>query len=106
MGYAATRLLLSGKSGYLISLENGSTNPIRYEDLPLDDEGRVIPRLVDIESESYQVARKYMFRIDKQDLQDEEFAARLSETANMTVEQLKVRFSHMFAVQAYNPPAF
>ncbi|MDP6354434.1 MAG: 6-phosphofructokinase [Planctomycetota bacterium] len=106
MGYAATRLLLSGKSGYLISLENGSTNPIRYEDLPFDDEGRVIPRLVDIESESYQVARKYMFRIDKQDLQDEEFAVRLSETANMTVEQLKVRFSQMFALQAYNPPVF
>ena len=107
MGYAATRLLMSGKSGYLISLENGSTNPIRYEDLPLDDKGKVKPRLVDINSESYQVARKYMFRIDEQDLQDEKFAARLSETANgMTREQLIERFSHMFAAQAYKPPVF
>jgi 6-phosphofructokinase 1 len=105
LGYAAAKLLLSGQSGYLVSLRDGRTNPIRYEDVPTDTEGKVQPRTVDVTSESYEVARRYMFRLEREHLENPSDLARLTQIAgNMTPEQFKARFERAVNLQAYTGP--
>jgi len=102
LGYAGAKLLLSGKSGYLISMVGGHSKPIKYEDVPTDANGKVEPRVVDVTSESYEVARRYMFRLESRHLECRDELARLTEICgDMTAEDLKARFSRAVDIQAY-----
>jgi len=105
LGYAGAKLLLSGKSGYLISMVGGHSKPIKYEDVPTDAKGKVEPRVVDVTSESYEVARRYMFRLERRHLESRDELARLAEIAgDMSVQDLKARFSRVVDIQAYKGP--
>jgi 6-phosphofructokinase 1 len=51
--------------------------------------GRTLPRLVDINSEYYEVAREYMIRLEPSDLQDHEKLAKLAAAAMMTTDEFE-----------------
>jgi 6-phosphofructokinase 1 len=50
-----------------------------------------------VDGEGYECARRYMFRLDKQDFADPERLARLSAAAGMTPEQFRQRFYYVVA---------
>jgi 6-phosphofructokinase 1 len=59
--------------------------------LPFDDlrdptTGRIRIRIVDVRSEHYHVARKYMIRLEQSDLDDTEMCAKLAAAAHLTPE--------------------
>jgi len=97
LGYGAVRYLLQGGSGALIALSGGRVKPVTLEELLDPATGRIRVRLVDVTTESYEVARKYMIRLDEADLSEprlsrlavqtplssEAFAARLGSVAGV-----------------------
>ncbi|MBI5044228.1 MAG: 6-phosphofructokinase [Nitrospirae bacterium] len=92
LGYGGVRFLLNGGSGAMIVYDGGRLTPIQFKDMIDPKTGKTRIRLVDIKSESYTVARKYMIRLEKEDLEEKNIKS-LAEAGKMTVEQFKKRFS-------------
>lgn len=70
LGYGAVRYLRSGGSGALIALSGGRVTPVDLGDLIDPATGRIRIRLVDVTTESYDVARSYMIRLEPRDLEE------------------------------------
>ena len=101
LGYGAARALLSEPSeqypehGGLICLVGGDIKVLPFDQLRDPETGRTRVRTVDVEGESYQVARKYMIRLEKSDLADNEMKRRLAEAAEMTPDEFGERFARV-----------
>ncbi len=94
LGYGAVRFLMSGGTGAMITLDEGRLRPVSFVEMADPSTGRTRVRLVDIASEAYEVGRKYMIRLEKQDFTPDQ-ASRLARTAGMTVQQFMDRFSYL-----------
>jgi len=99
LGYNAVRYLLSDdpkhQKNALICVDNGKLHPIPFEDIIDPSTGKTEVRYVNVDSDSYKVARSYMVRLEKRDLEDEEFLAKLAREAKMTPEKFKEKFGHL-----------
>ncbi len=99
LGYGAIRFLLEEpdderlRFGGLVCL--GRAGHLRV--LPFDEvadpvTGRTRIRLVDTESETYRVAREYMLRLEREDLEDPETLAGMASAAGLTTDEVVRRF--------------
>ena len=99
LGYGAVRFLLGDtsekSSGVLISIQDGHLVPIPFDQILDKQTGRTTVRRVNMETESYKVARAYMLRLDREDFEDEEALAELAKAANCTPEEFKAQFGHV-----------
>jgi len=91
LGYGAVRYLLRGESGALIALSGGRVTPVNLDDLRDPTTGRVRIRSVDVTTEGYEVARKYMIRLEPSDFVEPRLS-RLAAHTNMSAEVLKAEF--------------
>ena len=96
LGYGAVRYLLKGGSGALIALSGGHVVPVTLEELTNPQTGRIRVRLVDIATESYQVAREYMIRLEPEDMSEPQLT-RLSAKTNLTPQEFATRFGRLFS---------
>jgi 6-phosphofructokinase 1 len=96
LGYGAVRFLLNGGSGAMITLDEGRLRPVSFVEMADPETGRTKVRLVDIRSEAYEVGRKYMIRLEKEDFAPGRVEA-LAKTAGMSISQFKKRFSPLSA---------
>ena len=55
------------------------------------------PRKVNVDSESFECARRYMIRLEKSDLEGEKLIS-LAALTNLTAEKFKERFSKVVAI--------
>ena len=99
LGFGAARFLIAGspddrlRLGGLVSLgPGGHVQVIPFEDFEDPGTGRTRVRLVDIESEYYQVARSYMLRLERTDLEDAVMLETIAESAGTTPDQFRERF--------------
>ncbi|MCY4653648.1 MAG: 6-phosphofructokinase, partial [Dehalococcoidia bacterium] len=98
LGFGAARSLLSEPSeqypaqGGLICLVGGDIRVMPFDQLRDPSTGRTRVRTVDVEGESYLVARKYMIRLEESDLEDCEMKSRLADAAGMTPNEFGDRF--------------
>jgi ATP-dependent phosphofructokinase / diphosphate-dependent phosphofructokinase len=92
LGYAAVRYLLGGGSGALITIQGGEFQAIPFDEVIDPATGRGRLRSVDIETESYQVARDYMVRIGKKDFADEDWLAKLADASNVSLQEFTAHF--------------
>ncbi len=97
LGFGAVRFLLGDfekdLSGGMICVESGRIKVLPFEELIDPVTGRTKVRMVDINSEHYRVARGYMIRLTKKDLQDNNMLTKLANLAKMSVEEFLKRFS-------------
>jgi 6-phosphofructokinase len=98
LGYGAVRFLLSEPAdirlrhaGFLC-LEGGRLNVLPLDDLRDPATGRIRIRVVDVHSEHYHVARKYMIRLEQSDLDDADMCGKLAAAAHMTPERFVSAF--------------
>jgi len=91
LGYGAVRYLLSGGSGALIAITGGRVTPVSLNDLKDPETGRVRTRMVEVDTESYHVARSYMIRLETHDL-EEPMLSSLAAQTKLAPEQFKQRF--------------
>ena len=95
LGYGAVKFLMGGNSGAIVSIQAGKLVPIYFDDIIDPVTGKTKVRMVDINTESYEVARKYMIRLEKEDIQNPKRVKLLAEAGNMTEEEFTERFGYM-----------
>jgi ATP-dependent phosphofructokinase / diphosphate-dependent phosphofructokinase len=94
LGYAAVRYLLSGHTGAIVTVDKGQLIPVKFDDI-IGKDGRIATREVDVDSDSYQVARKYMIRLEKGDFDEIKNIARLALIGNMKTEEFEAKFKYL-----------
>lgn len=94
LGYGAVRHLLAGGSGALIALSGGHVVPVTLEQLTDPATGRIRVRFVDITTESYEVARKYMIRLEPGDLEEPKLS-RLAVQTSIGSQEFASRFARI-----------
>jgi 6-phosphofructokinase 1 len=106
LGYGAVKFLLSEpkddkvKEGGMVCLVGGRLEILPFDELRDPVTGRTKVRLVDINSEHYKVAREYMIRLEREDLENPEMLAKLAAAAKMTPEEFKKKFAHVVGLEA------
>jgi len=94
LGYAAVRYLLQGNSGAIVTVDKGQLIPVKFEDI-INADGKISTREVDVDSDSYQVARKYMIRLESSDFDEVKNIARLALIGNMKTEEFIEKFKYL-----------
>ena len=102
LGYAAAKFLIEGGSGALVSMQGGRFVPVPLEEMLDSRTNRMQVRLVDIESTRYAIARRYMIRIRRDDLEDPVILARLAASSDINTDEFRVRFQ---SIVGYEPPS-
>lgn len=95
LGYGAVKFLFSGGSNAMIAYRSGKLAPVPFSEIIDPKTGRTGIRLVDINSESYEVAKAYMIRLKKQDFDDRENLERLARAGNLSPEEFEGRFRYI-----------
>ncbi|HEX8559331.1 MAG TPA: diphosphate--fructose-6-phosphate 1-phosphotransferase [Pyrinomonadaceae bacterium] len=92
LGYAAFRHLHEGHSNAMITIQGGEFRAVPFDELTDAETGRGRQRAVDVDTESYQVARDYMVRIGEKDFRDDAWVARLADAAGLPKDDFVARF--------------
>ncbi|MFN2543326.1 MAG: diphosphate--fructose-6-phosphate 1-phosphotransferase [Actinomycetota bacterium] len=101
LGYGAVSylkaLVASGSDdiGAMITVQEGHMVPLPFGSFNDPETGRVRVRLTNVESSSYQVAREYMIRLEREDLEDEERLRPIAEAAGTTPEAFRDRYGYL-----------
>ncbi len=98
LGFGAVKFLLGTEAasyGAIVSYVEGKLTPLKFEDMINPQTSRMRPRLVDVTSENYECARRYMIRLEKSDFEDTAKLAALGKIVNLTPEQFKTRFEYV-----------
>ena len=95
LGNAAVHYLLDGGSGAMITVQGGHVVPMPLRELLDPATNRMQVRLVDVESDSYEIARKYMIRVVPEDFSDPNRLLRLARAGYMTPDEFKDRFAYL-----------
>jgi ATP-dependent phosphofructokinase / diphosphate-dependent phosphofructokinase len=91
LGYSAVKFLVGGGSGAMIMLKDGKSLPIKFADLVDPRTGKTRIRTVDPDSDDYHMARRYMIRLEKEDLEGEALA-KLAAAVKMQPEDFRKKF--------------
>lgn len=97
LGYAAARFLLEGGSGAMVTVQGGKLTPKAFDDILDPKTGRMRVRLVDANSDNLRVARAYMTRLLKADLDDAQMLRKLASVTKLSPEAFKDAFAHVAA---------
>jgi 6-phosphofructokinase len=101
LGYCATRYLLAGGHGAMVSMQGGRFVPIAFSDMVDPSTGRTRVRLVDINSTRYAIARRYMIRLRRDDFSDEHQLTNFASKMGLSVADFRRRFEYLVE---YEPP--
>ncbi|MHB8882278.1 MAG: diphosphate--fructose-6-phosphate 1-phosphotransferase [Thermodesulfovibrionales bacterium] len=94
LGYGAVKFLLRGGTGAMIVFDEGRLRPISFVEMADPGTGKTRVRLVDINAETYEVGRKYMIRLEKDDFEAKNLQA-LAAAARLSVRDFTKRFSYL-----------
>jgi ATP-dependent phosphofructokinase / diphosphate-dependent phosphofructokinase len=92
LGYCAAQFLLDGGNGAMVSIVNGHFTPLPFKEILDAATGRTRVRMVDIESESYKIARAYMARLEPEDFTNQEALAQYAHVLNISPDQFRSGF--------------
>jgi 6-phosphofructokinase 1 len=98
LGYGAVKFLLSPQAeehGVVITFVGGTMIPRPFEEMIDPVTKKMRPRLVDVNGETYEVARRYMIRLEKSDFDVPSRLERLADVVNMTPNQFRERFEYV-----------
>jgi ATP-dependent phosphofructokinase / diphosphate-dependent phosphofructokinase len=93
LGYCAAQYLLDGGTSAMVSIQNGRFTPIPFVRMVDSSTGRTKVRMVDVDSQSYQIARQYMIRLTEADLNDSGALGRYAALTGLSVEKFRERFA-------------
>ncbi len=92
LGYGAFEFLRDGGSNALISIQDNRIVPIPFDLLIDPATGKTRVRRVNTESIQYRIAREYMIRLEKEDLEHGPALDRLAASVRLTPEEFSERF--------------
>ena len=95
LGYGAVKFLINNGTRAMVSLVGGKIKPLYFDNLIDPETGRSEVRLVNIYTESYEVARKYMIRLEEDDFADDGKIEKLARAANISKEEFVDKFGYL-----------
>jgi 6-phosphofructokinase 1 len=95
LGYMASKFLFDNGSGALISIQGGHFIPIPLKKIIDPKTKRMKIRMVDINSEYYHVANRYMIRLKPEDFEDAHELAKYAATAGISLEEFREQFGKL-----------
>ncbi|MBN2357832.1 MAG: 6-phosphofructokinase [Deltaproteobacteria bacterium] len=95
LGFAAVRYLLEGGNGAMICMIDGKLVPIGFDEMLDPQTKKTKVRRVDVDGDYYRVAREYMIRIERSDIDDPKRLAQLALVANTTPEAFRQQFGYL-----------
>ena len=93
LGYCAAQYLLDGGTSAMVSIQNGRFTPIPFESMVDASTGRTKVRMVDVDSQSCQIARQYMIRLNNDDMNNPVTLGRYAALTGLSVETFQQRFA-------------
>jgi 6-phosphofructokinase 1 len=98
LGQVAVDFLLEGGTNAMITIQNNKPVPMPYDQIMDPETGHTEVRMVNVDAFTYRSARKFMIRLEKEDLQDEQQIAKLTSCTNLTPKQFVERFGYLGGV--------
>jgi 6-phosphofructokinase 1 len=95
LGYCAAKYLCEGGNASLISMVQSSFRAIPFETIMDRKTGRVRVRMVDINSDRYMIARRYMLRLRKDDFDDPSELAKFATVLGLSIEEFEKEFAYL-----------
>lgn len=95
LGFAAIRFLIEGGSAGMVMVVNGKRKSVPFHEMRDPITGKTIVRNVDVKSEGYLVARRYMQRLTAKDFDSRQELAVLAEAAHCTIEEFVSYFGSL-----------
>jgi 6-phosphofructokinase 1 len=102
LGYCAAKYLIEGGTGAMVTIQQGKFRPIKFADMLDPATGRTRVRMVNTDTESYKIARRYMIRLRRDDFDDQKDLESLAAAAKLTPDGFKKRFGYLVEKEA--PP--
>lgn len=94
LGYGAVRYLLKGGTGAMIVFDEGNLKPIPFVEMIDYETGLMKIRKVNIGSETYEVGKKYMIRLEREDFEGNN-VKQLSKILKIDPQEFKKRFGYL-----------
>jgi len=104
LGYCAAQYLLDGGTAAMVSIQDGRFTPIPFKEMVDPVSGRAKVRMVDITSQSYQIARQYMIRLSDEDFKDAVALGRYAALTGMSPDAFQRRFQQVASNVMGAPP--
>jgi 6-phosphofructokinase 1 len=102
LGYCAAKFLIGGGSGALVSMQGGRFVPCPLDEMLDPQTNRMQVRRVDVNSTRYAIARRYMIRLRRDDLENQDKLTRLTMVSGLSADAFRERFG---PVVAHEPPS-
>jgi ATP-dependent phosphofructokinase / diphosphate-dependent phosphofructokinase len=102
LGYCAAKVLVEGGKDLMVSMQGGRFVPVPFSTMIDPKTGRTKVRLVDIRSERYAIARRYMIRLRRDDFEAPQELAKVAEILKMSPGELRREFEYLVKDE---PPA-
>jgi 6-phosphofructokinase 1 len=100
LGYCAAQYLLDGGTDAMVMLVDGRFKPQPFNDMLDPRTGRTRVRLVDVQSEQYEIARRYMVRLRPEDLSESDALEALASVVNLGPDEFRRQFGYVVAEQS------
>jgi ATP-dependent phosphofructokinase / diphosphate-dependent phosphofructokinase len=95
LGYCASKYLLEGGTDATVTMVDGQFRPIPFRELVEPESFAVRLRTVDVSSDHYGIARRYMLRLRRDDFEDELELTKLSRTVGLTNSEFRSQFEYL-----------
>jgi ATP-dependent phosphofructokinase / diphosphate-dependent phosphofructokinase len=95
LGYCAAKYVIEGGSAAMVSMQNSRFVPVPFEDIMDRATGRTRVRMVDIASDRYMIARRYMVRLRRDDFEDAQILASLANVVKLPIEGFEKEFRYL-----------
>jgi ATP-dependent phosphofructokinase / diphosphate-dependent phosphofructokinase len=97
LGYCAAQYLLDGGTDAMVMLVDGRFQPLPFNQMLDPRTGRTRVRLVDVRSEQYEIARRYMVRLRPEDLDDANSVGALAAVVHLSPDEFRRMFGYLVA---------
>lgn len=97
LGYSAAKFLADGGNGAMVSIQNGAFVPVPFAEMLDPKTGRTRVRRVNPASKRFEIAKEYMIRLRKSDLDDPYALSKLAEVVGLKADEFKAQFAHVVA---------
>ncbi|MEX0772870.1 MAG: diphosphate--fructose-6-phosphate 1-phosphotransferase [Balneolales bacterium] len=93
LGHSAAQFMLDGGNAAMVSIQEGNFVPMYFKDILDPKTKKTKVRMVDVRSEYFKIARRYMLRLKRSDFEDNEELSKYAATAGLSVDEFRNRFS-------------
>jgi 6-phosphofructokinase 1 len=102
LGYCAAKALIQGGGGFMVSMQGGHFVPVPFAQMLDPRTGRTRVRLVDVRSDRYAIARRYMIRLRRDDFDDPAELDRIAAAAKLAPDEFRRQFEYL--LESEPPP--